>query len=406
MNNSKLSPDCAICCNSFTSVKRAPIECPRCAFRACRECLQKYVLSQETLAEVHCMMPDCDCALDRPFLVKSLTQVFMNKVYRQHRSQLLYHRERSRMPETMPYVERRKECLETKEKKKAIKDELALVSTHYRRLKEQVWQLDREIYRLEHNSDKIPHPVESKFIRACPATECRGFLSKQWKCKVCDILVCSKCHEIKGHPAPAAAAAAGGGVEEEHVCDENNLKTAQLLKRDTKPCPSCGSLIYKISGCDQMWCTMCHVAFSWRTGRQVNGLVHNPHFYEWQRHDGGGVAPRVPGDVPCGGFPRARHFRYAMDFLRKIPLPPQLVRWREEWGKELIDKYVGTYPIELLTALYHAPPTFEYMMNLHRHLLHFRRVEMPLPRHRGAPEEIERALRVDYMLQECSEEKF
>jgi hypothetical protein len=50
-----------------------------------------------------------------------------------------------------------------------------------------------------------------------------------------------------------------------------------------------------------MWCTQCHTAFSWRTG-DIETRIHNPHFYEWQRRTNGGVAPRVPGDVPhqCG----------------------------------------------------------------------------------------------------------
>jgi hypothetical protein len=52
-----------------------------------------------------------------------------------------------------------------------------------------------------------------------------------------------------------------------------------------------------------MWCPQCHCAFSWRTGQKETGVVHNPHFYEWQRKQNGGVAPRVAGDVACGGIP-------------------------------------------------------------------------------------------------------
>jgi len=35
----------------------------------------------------------------------------------------------------------------------------------------------------------------------------------------------------------------------EHVCDPNNVATAQLLAGDTKPCPKCGEGIFKIDGC-------------------------------------------------------------------------------------------------------------------------------------------------------------
>jgi hypothetical protein len=54
-----------------------------------------------------------------------------------------------------------------------------------------------------------------------------------------------------------------------------------------------------VKNCDQMWCTQCHTAFSWRTGN-VERTIHNPHYYEWMRRTGGGEMPRNPNDVPCG----------------------------------------------------------------------------------------------------------
>jgi ribosomal protein S15P/S13E len=50
-----------------------------------------------------------------------------------------------------------------------------------------------------------------------------------------------------------------------------------------------------------MYCTQCHSAFSWRTGRVETGTIHNPHYYEYHRQRG--TLQRNPGDVPCGGFP-------------------------------------------------------------------------------------------------------
>ncbi len=58
-----------------------------------------------------------------------------------------------------------------------------------------------------------------------------------------------------------------------------------------------------VRNCDQMWCIDCHTAFSWATGKQVTGVVHNPHYYQYLRQQNGGVAPRNAGDVPCGGVP-------------------------------------------------------------------------------------------------------
>jgi len=49
-----------------------------------------------------------------------------------------------------------------------------------------------------------------------------------------------------------------------------------------------------------MFCTACNdCAFDWVTGR-IETVIHNPHYYEFQRQLHGGQAPRVPGDILCG----------------------------------------------------------------------------------------------------------
>ena len=52
-----------------------------------------------------------------------------------------------------------------------------------------------------------------------------------------------------------------------------------------------------VKNCDQMWCTQCHTAFSWKTGK-IETTIHNPHFYEWQRQNG--TVVRNPNDIECG----------------------------------------------------------------------------------------------------------
>jgi len=83
----------------------------------------------------------------------------------------------------------------------------------------------------------------------------------------------------------------------EHTCNTDDLATAKLLDSDTKQCPKCATGIFKIEGCDQMWCTQCHTAFSWIFGNIDLKSIHNPHFYEWQRRNG--PVPRAVGDIVC-----------------------------------------------------------------------------------------------------------
>jgi hypothetical protein len=89
-----------------------------------------------------------------------------------------------------------------------------------------------------------------------------------------------------------------------------------MIVKESKPCPKCGERISKVDGCDQMFCVDCHTAFSWNTGQLVSGVIHNPHYYEYLRMQGGGVAPRNAGDVPCGGVPYYNHLLVALN--RKV----------------------------------------------------------------------------------------
>jgi hypothetical protein len=44
---------------------------------------------------------------------------------------------------------------------------------------------------------------------------------------------------------------------------------------------------------------MCHTAFSWNTGEIETRVIHNPHFFEYQRKQNA-IVPRAIGDIPCG----------------------------------------------------------------------------------------------------------
>jgi hypothetical protein len=83
-----------------------------------------------------------------------------------------------------------------------------------------------------------------------------------------------------------------------HECDPDTLATARLIASDTKTCPKCGTGIFKIEGCNVMFCTECHTAFDWRTSTIITRNIHNPHYFEWRERAGN--VDRDPAEVACG----------------------------------------------------------------------------------------------------------
>jgi hypothetical protein len=208
---------------------------------------------------------------------ENLTNVFMNTKYKKHTEEVLYEKEKTFMPATQPLVERQIEH-------EKILSKVSDINAEITKLMQQRRKLEIEDAILQGKKDE--ELCKKAFVRACSKNECRGFLSMQWKCGICETWTCPECHENKGSERDG-----------EHVCDPNNVASAKLISSDSRPCPKCHAVIFKIDGCDQMFCTMCHTAFSWKTGR-LESNIHNPHYFEWLNRTGG--AERNPLDVQCG----------------------------------------------------------------------------------------------------------
>ena len=129
-------------------------------------------------------------------------------------------------------------------------------------------------------------------MRPCLTNEFRGFLSSSYKCGTCEKFFCADCHEEKEQR-----------IDESHVCNEEAKASISAIKLDSKPCPgkNCGALIYKIDGCDHMWCVKCHTSFSWKT-LQIIKSTNNPEYFRWMRENGQTPA-RVDDGNGCDVFP-------------------------------------------------------------------------------------------------------
>lgn len=213
------------------------------------------------------------------------------------------------------YTELKKKC---SDKKRKLNDKFYIDLK--RRARIHVWETRED--------EKI---VKYSYRAPCPESDCKGYVDDKWKCGLCKKRVCAQCHQVR-------LSKEDDRYKGPHVCNEDDKKTAALLAKDTKPCPKCSVPIHRISGCAQVWCTLCHTAFNWVTGKVDTGKIHNPHYLEWQRKQSkNGVIPRDPMDIRCGGIPR----RIDIDHkIKQLNLKPdkdlQFVLRNMNWVGEMI----------------------------------------------------------------------
>ena len=271
---------CPVCVEPFTSCVRCEIQCGGCEYTACKDCCKTYILGKSS--DPHCM--NCKQKWTRDFMFDNFGRGFVNTTYKTHKKDLLFEIEKSKIPATMPRVEVFKEVAIIEKEQKLLGEkvrELKLLIQETNRAKGQCY------YKIQALKDK-PFSKPKEFKHHCPVSECKGFLSKQWKCPVCTTWACSKCHQIIGYRK-----------DDPHICKKEDIESVEAIKKTTKPCPTCVVPIQKSVGCNQMWCTQCQVAFDWKSGEIQNGVIHNPHFFEAKKT---GMI-RAPGDNVCGGLP-------------------------------------------------------------------------------------------------------
>ena len=367
---------CQVCLEPLRGLKNSKITCDYCDFLACAACHSRYLL--DTPQDPHCM--SCRKGWTRESMLKNFTKKFVTQDYKRRREEILFERERSLMPGTQPWVERARKIKQYSELIQQAKQESSFYRVKINRehvvvnsLEDQIKIYEKilpyqkkigEIRALIAHYETCRMTYEGRlpserrvFIRACPSNGCKGFLSTAWKCGLCDNWACPECLEVKGLEKDTP-----------HTCNPDSVASAKLMAQQTKNCPKCASTIFKIDGCDQMWCTQCQTPFSWRTGEVITGgVIHNPHYYDYMRRHGG--VARAVGDIPCGGLP---------DYYR---------------FQRMCEGYSGDSRIRLLHTI-------------HRMWGHIDGVVMNRYTEHRQMDVINRDLRIEYMLGTLSEDKF
>jgi len=282
MKMSSPKKDCDVCC----STKSIFIKCLYCSKDACKACQETYVLSQPS---VKCMF--CGVEWNNEFIETNFTKVFVGSKLRDHNTKVLFEQEKQMMVNTQ-------EELEVILYNENINKEVNNITKQIRELKNKKFLLQRSKrnYRKKEKERK-----EEETVILCPRSACRGFLNSKWSCGICGLVMCKDCREIihtgkddekEEHKIDEE--------KEEHKCDPNILENIKMIKQESKPCPKCATPISKVSGCDQMWCTICKTAFSWSSGRIEQGHIHNPHYWEYlsQRGQDLDEVNRMNGERP------------------------------------------------------------------------------------------------------------
>ena len=352
--------ECPVCTETLNKSNHKAVECAFCTFKACRECCSRYIL--ESIDDPACM--SCRKHWSRDFLLSAFPKTFLYNALKTHREGILFEREKGMLPATQAYVERLIEIKDATENLRLLNERRFQLKNEMNLVNQQINDLTMMRYGLQNGINALGaantiRQEKRQFVRQCPVDGCLGFLSTQWKCGLCNVWVCPDCHEVKGAAKDA-----------EHTCRPEDVETAKLIAKESKSCPSCGVRTCKIDGCNQMWCTSCHQAWNWATGRIETGRIHNPHYIAYINGRGAaaGGMQRDHADIPCGGLPAAR------------ALQRHLVQLGFSLG----------YAAEILGNL--------------RHVLHIWEVEAPRYRVDDLVSNVD--LRAKYMMKEIDEDKF
>jgi hypothetical protein len=271
---------CDICTKEVTN--NYTVTCPFCNVEICESCFQ-YSITMD-LKTPYCVY--CKKTLSLEFVLGNNETKWCREIFIPFFENLCLEKEKNYLIDTMPKY---KKMVEIRNLNKQIKNlpsnkkiETELMKDfnskkdkHFMnllndKLDEKNIQkeiLNKQIYLLEDNK-KTSDKKENKttYISNCPNSKCRGFITNKYTCEICHLEICKACMSKK---------------EEGHSCKRDDIESAQLIRESSKPCPKCYIPIFKISGCNQMFCTNCHVVFDWVTLKIDNGSVHNVHYFDW-----------------------------------------------------------------------------------------------------------------------------
>jgi len=281
---------CSVCLEAFTEKQKKPVSCPYCNVAACLQCAKRCCLIWSSGPKC----ASCNKAFTNETVDSMFTRGFRRGQLRISAIQSLQEQEMSLLPQTMLVIEAqnneakmnsytaamRQLCSALLSEPKADFDFEKLAD-----LQKLIRQLPDSAALVKRASERHLRSVKCPLNAGTPSA-CMGYIINS--CGICGTKVCKECNEI---------------LLPEHACSPENVASWTAIKESSVGCPKCGTQIQKVSGCNQMWCTVanCNTAFDWSTGRIINGPIHNPHYHDFLRNAGGlNVGPHDM-DIACQG---------------------------------------------------------------------------------------------------------
>lgn len=262
---------CPICTLKFTKSKRKSCSCPSCKFVSCKECVFKYFESKKTI-NVNCLQSTCTFEYNYYDVINIFGKVRTNRLYKE----ILFEEERI-------CIEKSKNLYLTQLKEKQIKSCKTIMEKIITLQKETFENIDVIKIDLRSGMKKLSEEIEeikkNKKVQLCIEEKCNGLYKAQedgkfLSCISCNTKACNKC----------SAKILDINLDT-HECDINTIKNMEYILTNTKECPCCFKKIYKIEGCNQMFCTLCKTKFMWDSLRIITTKnYHNTHFLDEINH--------------------------------------------------------------------------------------------------------------------------
>lgn len=230
-----MNEECSVCLQECKSEK---IVTCSCGFGACKECCLTFEIPS-------CMK--CKANFSKHFCQK----FNILSIFKAYHEKLTWEREFSLLPSTQPFLE--------------WEDTVA-------KLKKRLRFGERVIF--PEKPKMFLNSSTTNPIFACPGNDCRGFVGGS-HCGTCKKEICLKCREFvinvnENEPEKKLKKSI-------HVCEASILASIQSISQEAKPCPRCRAQIFRIEGCNHMFCTNCRTHFDWETSR-VLASSSNHHY--------------------------------------------------------------------------------------------------------------------------------